>query len=130
MRIEEIKQYEFIKDSIYKRAKEICKYIIANDLKKSKDICNKWSVDSFEIDDKEIDVRIYEYWPYGGYDYHTISINLELFTSDNWLSLITEKTNEFNKEYTRIKLEEEEKDRLYKIEQAKKIIEELEKKRK
>lgn len=61
MKIEEIKQYESIKDSIYNRAKEICKYIITNDLKKSKDICNKWSVDSFEIDEKEVDVRIYEY---------------------------------------------------------------------
>jgi hypothetical protein len=129
MKIEDIKKYESIKDSIYNRSKEICEYIITNDLSKSKDIGNRWSVDSFEIDEKEVDVRIYEYWGYGGYDYHTIRIDLNLFTSDDWLSLITEKTIESNKEYTRIQSEKEEKERLYKIEQAKKVLEELENKK-
>ena len=127
MKIEDIKRYESIKDSIYERAKEICKYIITNDIRRSKEIGNNWSVDSFEIDEKEIDVKIYESWAYGGYDYHTISIDLNLFTSDDWLALITEKTNIANENYKKMLEEKEEKERLYKIEQAEKTLRELKK---
>lgn len=127
MKIEDIKRYESIKDSIYERAKEICKYIITNDIRRSKEIGNNWSVDSFEIDEKEIDVKIYESWAYGGYDYHTISIDLKLFTSDDWLTLITEKTNIANENYRKMLEEKEEKERLYKIEQAEKTLRELKK---
>lgn len=127
MKIEDIKRYESIKDSIYERAKEICKYIITNDIGRSKEIGNNWSVDSFEIDEKEIDVKIYEFWAYGGYDYHTISIDLNLFTSDDWLTLITEKINIANENYKKMLEEKEEKERLYKIEQAEKTLRELKK---
>jgi hypothetical protein len=127
MKIEDIKRYESIKDSIYERAKEICKYIITNDIRRSKEIGNNWSVDSFEIDEKEIDVKIYESWAYGGYDYHNISIDMEIFTSDNWLEIITEKTNKSNEEFYKKLKEKEEKERLYKIEQAEKTLRELKK---
>ena len=124
MKLEEIKQYEIIEEKIKERAWDICDYIIEND-KSSKNI--RGSVDKFEIYDDKMIITLYESWAYGGYDYHSISIDMDIFTSDNWLELITKKINKSNKEFDRIKNEQEEKQRLYKIEQAEKILRELKK---
>ena len=123
MKLEEIKQYEIIEEKIKERAYDICDYIIEND--KSRDI--RGGVDKFEIYADEIIVTLYETWAYGGYDYHNISIDMKIFTSDNWLELITEKVNKSNELFFKNKEEKEEKERLYKIEQAEKLLKELKK---
>jgi hypothetical protein len=124
MKLEEIKQYEIIEEKIKERACNICDYIIEND-KSKKNI--RGSVDKFEIYDDKMMITLYETWAYGGYDYHTISIDMNIFTSDNWLELITKNINKSNEEFDRIKNEKEEKERLYKIEQAEKTLRELKK---
>jgi hypothetical protein len=123
MKLEEIKQYEIIEEKIKERAYNICDYIISND--KSRDI--RGSIDKFEIYDDKIIVTLYETWAYGGYDYHDISIEMEIFTSDNWLELITEKVTKSNEAFLKNKEEKEERERLYKIEQAEKTLKELKK---
>lgn len=123
MKLEEIKQYETIEVNIRERASDICNYIKLND----KSIHVRGSVDKFEIYDDKIIVTLYESWAYGGYDYHDISIEMEIFTSDNWLELITKKVNKSNETFFKNKEEKEERERLYKIEQAEKTLKELKK---
>lgn len=121
MTLKEIKKYEKIDNKINERANEICEYISNND--KSRKIRGR--VDKFEIMEDSILVTLYETWPYGGYDYHDVSIDLDLFVSDNWLDLITEKISKSNEEFEKRKTENEERQRLKKIEEAEKILKEL-----
>lgn len=121
MKLKEIKKYEKIEGKIRERASEICDYIIKN--KKGSQI--RGSVDKFEIYDEKIIVTLYETWPYGGYDYHEVPIDLKLFTSDNWLELITKKISDENEAFEKSKAEQEERERARKIAEAEKILSEL-----
>ena len=121
MKLEDIKAYESIKDSIRNRAIEICTYLTENDLI----LKNKGRFDGFDIDENIITINLYESWAYGGYDNHSFDLDLETFTSDNWLEILTERTRISNENKIANDLKSKENERLRKIKEAEETIKKL-----
>jgi len=103
-----------LKEEIETRVEEIGRYMLSNDpeLERRKIY---GSIDGFTVEKDSIEVNVSEYRGCGEYDYNSFEIDLELFQSDNWLELITDKINkEIAKELRAEKLRQE-------VEKAKKI---------
>lgn len=126
MKIEDIKKYEELKDSFYDRCKAIAKLHIEND--KKFNVGKNWGIQDYDFYDDYMYITIEESWAYGGYDTCSIKMDKNTFVSDDFESIVMSEIEESNKKLLAQQEENKEKERLKKIEEAKKVLAELEKK--
>lgn len=113
-----------VEDLISKRCIEVSEYLIENDLYlKENKVCGNF--DDFYIEDQMVKIKLYETWVYGGYDYHTISIDLNIFESDNWLELLIQYVKDKNEKKIQKDILKKEEDRIKKIKEAEELIKKL-----
>ena len=100
---EKITEYLQLEELIEERIDEISKKVVEHSNYVIKD---KWVVDKYEFGDDKTWVTIYESWPYGGHEYHSISFPKRYLWDDNYeIELIAEKEVREAKQKERAALE-------------------------